>query len=95
MQNIIIIFGDQLSFDISSLSNCDKNNDIILMCEVAHEATFVKHHKKKIAFLFSAMRHFTLELESKGYVVEYIKLNDPSNTHSFEGEVKRALAKFN
>ncbi len=94
MNNLIVIFGDQLSLNISSLTDCNKDTDIILMCEVVHEATFVKHHKKKIAFLFSAMRHFALELEHQGYAVHCVKLNDPENTQSFDGEVERAVKKF-
>jgi deoxyribodipyrimidine photolyase-related protein len=94
MKNLIIIFGDQLSLDISSLDYCTQDNDIILMCEVYHEASFVKHHKKKIAFLFSAMRHFSDTLKNLGFNVDYVKLDDADNTHTFESEVKRALEKF-
>lgn len=49
------------------------------MSELQDEATYVKHHKKKIAFLFSAMRHFAQELMSKGCKVEYTKLDDNHN----------------
>lgn len=87
-----LILGDQLSHDISSLSDV-KNEDILLMCEVHDEATYVKHHKKKIAFLFSAMRHFAAELTEKGYKVHYTKLDDPDNAGSFKGEVQRAINK--
>jgi deoxyribodipyrimidine photo-lyase len=59
MSTLRLILGDQLSDSISSLSGCDQSRDIIFMCEVWDEATYVKHHKKKIAFLFSAMRHFS------------------------------------
>lgn len=52
-----LITCDQLSRNISSLVDVDEQNDIILMCEVRSEATFIKHHKK-ITFIFSAMRHF-------------------------------------
>ena len=34
----------------------------VLMAELHDEATYVRHHKKKIAFLFAAMRHFAAEL---------------------------------
>ena len=85
------ILGDQLSHKISSLRDADPAHDIILMCEVWDEATYVKHHKKKIAFLFSAMRHFAAELEEKGFTVRYIQLDDPENSHSFTGELKRAV----
>ena len=79
MKTLILILGDQLSESISSLQGYNSDTDIILMCEVWDEATYVKHHKKKIAFLFSAMRHFTKKLNKKGYKVEYTKLNNPDN----------------
>ena len=94
MKNLVVILGDQLSYTISSLEQCDKLNTIILMSEVYHEATYVKHHKKKIAFIFSAMRHFALELQQQGYYVDYIKLDNPDNTGNFEGEVARCLKRF-
>ena len=34
------------------------------MMEVREEATYVRHHKQKIALIFSAMRHFADELEA-------------------------------
>lgn len=91
MKTLRLITGDQLSLSISSLKDYDKDNDRVLMCEVIDEATYVKHHKKKIAFLFSAMRHFADELIELGYSVCYIKLDDPLNTGSFLGEVSRQI----
>ncbi|MEM9279025.1 MAG: cryptochrome/photolyase family protein [Pseudomonadota bacterium] len=91
MNDLILVLGDQLSHKLSSLQAADKSTDCILMCEVMEEASYVKHHKKKIAFLFAAMRHFAKELENEGWQVEYIKLDDPNNTGSFTGEVKRAM----
>lgn len=92
MTALRLILGDQLTSDIAALQGCDKENDIILMCEVWDEATYVNHHKKKIAFLFSAMRHFAEELKDKGYTVHYTKLDDDDNTGSFKGEIQRAIA---
>ena len=57
-----VILGDQLSPQISSLRDADKLSDTILICEVEQEASYVKHHKKKLVFIFSAMRHFAQEL---------------------------------
>lgn len=93
MKTLRVILGDQLSEFISSLKDYDPSTDVILMCEVWNEATYVKHHKKKIAFLFSAMRHFAEALAHKGYNVEYTKLDDPDNAGSFKDEVKRWLQK--
>lgn len=88
MSCLRLILGDQLSESISSLSDFQKD-DWILLCEVIEEATYVKHHPKKIAFLFAAMRHFAIEMEAKGFKLRYVKLTDPQNSGSFTGEVHR------
>jgi len=95
MNILHLVLGDQLSQSITSLEGCDTSKDIILMCEVGDEARYVKHHKKKIAFLFSAMRHFAKNLEERGYRIEYTKLDDENNAGSFRGEVERALQRHN
>lgn len=93
-RKLILLLGDQLSEDISSLSDFDRDHDVILMCEVWDEATYVKHHKKKIAFIFSAMRHFAEMLQARGYNVSYVELEAPHNTGSFTGEVGRAIQNY-
>ena len=90
MTNLRLILGDQLSSSLSSLKDVTKD-DVILMCELMEEATYVRHHPKKIAFIFSAMRHFAEELKAKGYWVRYITLDDPHNTGSLEKETRRVI----
>jgi len=63
------------------------------MMEVAHEADHVPHHRTKLVFLFSAMRHFAEELREAGWTVDYVELTDAENAGDFTGEVKRALAR--
>lgn len=91
MKTLRLVLGDQLSHGLASLRDIDNGNDVVLMCEVWDEATYVKHHKKKIAFLFSAMRHFAGELKDKDINVIYTKLDDLDNTGSFKREVERAV----
>ncbi|MFN7186401.1 MAG: cryptochrome/photolyase family protein, partial [Alphaproteobacteria bacterium] len=86
-----LILADQLSESIAALQGLDKAQDTVMLCEVMEEASYVPHHPKKIAFLFSAMRHFAAELEAKGVRVRYVRLNDAENTGSFTGEAARAL----
>ena len=64
--NLIVVLGDQLSLDISSLRKGEQATDVVLMAEVAEETNYVPHHKKKIAFLFSAMRHHAKALPRRG-----------------------------
>ena len=87
-----LILGDQLSHSVSSLKEADIIRDAILIVEVMEEARYVPHHKKKIAFLFSAMRHFAEDLRGQGWRVRYVKLDDPENTGGFTGEIARAIS---
>ena len=91
MTNLRIILNDQLNEDISSLRNCVKSEDIILMCEVMEEFSYVKQHKKKIVFLISSMRHFRKKLEDKGYNVIYVQINDKNNTGSITEQIGETL----
>ena len=93
-RNLIFILGDQLSPWLSSLEDADPERDVILMCEVMSEATYVRHHKAKIAFIFSAMRHFAEELAGRGFTVRYTRLDDEKNAGSLRGELKRATDDF-
>ena len=91
MTTLILILGDQLSPDISSLAAADRATTIILMAEVAAEADYVWHHRKKLAFVFSAMRHHAATLRGEGWTVDYVTLDDPANSGSLSGEVARAV----
>lgn len=87
---VILILGDQLSLNLSALKGATPD-DLIVMAEVMGEATYVAHHPKKIALVFSAMRRFADKLISQGLQVRYTKLDDPENTNSICGELERAM----
>ncbi|PPD14620.1 MAG: cryptochrome/photolyase family protein [Methylobacterium sp.] len=91
MKTLRLVLGDQLTRSLSSLADCDPARDVVLMVEVAAEATYVRHHKQKIALVFSAMRHFAESLRGEGITVDYVTLDDPANAGSFEGELRRAI----
>jgi deoxyribodipyrimidine photolyase-related protein len=93
MSDLRIIFGDQLSEDISSLNGLSPDNDVILMMEVTEESSYVRHHKQKLVLALSAMRHFSETLSQKGFNIDYVKLDDPHNTGSFTTEIERAVAR--
>lgn len=90
---IVPVFADQLSVNLSVLAHADCRRDRVLMVEVAEEANHAAHHRKKLAFLFSAMRHHAEALRQAGWDVDYVRLDDPDNTGSFTGELGRALAR--
>ena len=63
----------------------------VCVVEVDEETTYVPHHKAKIAYILSAMRHHADALCTAGWRVDYVKLDDPENSGSFTGEVARAI----
>ncbi|WP_349371090.1 cryptochrome/photolyase family protein [Salinarimonas sp.] len=93
MKTLRLLLGDQLTRSIASLTDLDPDHDVVLMVEVWEEATYVRHHKQKIAFLFSAMRHFAEALRAEGISVDYVRLDDAENAGSFGAELARAVAR--
>lgn len=91
MSVLRLVLGDQLTRGVAALADIDVARDVVLMAEVMDEAVYVRHHKQKIAFIFSAMRHFAEELRAGGVRVRYVKLDDPDNAGSLKGEVARAV----
>ena len=88
---LIPVLGDQLTPDIAALRAAHKDDSIVLMMEVADETAYVKHHKAKIAFILSAMRHHAERLHALGWTVDYVTLDAPDNRGSFTSEVARAV----
>ena len=84
------MLGDQLSLNLASLAGATPA-DLILMAEVREEATYVRHHKQKIALTFAAMRSFAAALEARGLRVRYVRIDDPASSNSIAGELERAL----
>ncbi len=79
MSTLRYLFPDHLSTEISSLEGCDKKRDLIVMAELKEDFTNVGHHRKKLVFILSAMRHFAEDLRKQGYQVCYVALDDKGN----------------
>ncbi len=92
-RSLILVLGDQLGLTLSSLRGADKAHDVVLMCEVWEEATYVRHHKKKIAYIFSCMRHFAENLRARGWTVDYRTVDETGASGGFTREIEQALAR--
>ena len=92
VRNLILVLGDQLTLTLSSLAAGDPALDIVVMAELHDETIYVRHHKKKIAFIFAAMRHFAEELRRAGWTVDYTTLDDPGSEGSFTAQVAASAA---
>jgi len=91
---LVLILGDQLSPEIAALQAAGKAHDIVVMAEVTAEASYVRHHPKKIAFIFAAMRKFAARLRDDGWQVAYTRLDDTDNTNAIDSELVRRGAEF-
>ncbi|WP_448586308.1 cryptochrome/photolyase family protein [Thermaurantiacus sp.] len=91
MTVLVPILGDQLSQGLASLASVHRSEAVILMAEVAGEATYVPHHRQKLVLVFSAMRHFAAELRAAGFRVDYRPLDAPDNLGTLEAEIRAAV----
>lgn len=71
MRNLIVVLGDQLDDHSAAFDGYDPAQDRIWMCEAPAEATYAWSHKARIAIFLSAMRHFRVALETRGWTVDY------------------------
>lgn len=62
------------------------------MAEVQEEASYVGHHKKKLAFIFSAMRHFACALGEDGWSVDYHFLDAARGFDNLTAVLQHTLA---
>ncbi|WP_088330347.1 cryptochrome/photolyase family protein [Lacimicrobium sp. SS2-24] len=71
MSKLLLLLGDQLDQHQQAIRELDKQQDHILMAELTDEAGYVPHNRRKIALIFSAMRHMAKGLRDSGYRVTY------------------------
>ena len=91
MRNLILILGDQLSQSLAGLVAADPARDAVIMAEVYDEATYTRHHKKKLVLVFSAMRHFAETLRSLGWTVHYQTYGADPDVRSLEDAVAKVV----
>ena len=76
LRRLCLVLGDQLDCASAIFDAFDPAQDAILMCEAAEEALYIAQHKRRIAFFFSAMRHFAEDQRSEGRFVIYRQLDE-------------------
>jgi deoxyribodipyrimidine photolyase-related protein len=91
---LILVLGDQLTPGLSALRAGDPSSDVVVMAEVRDEATYVRHHKKKIAFVLAAMRKFADQLRADGWRVAYGRIDEAGTASSIVGELMRRHGEF-
>ncbi len=94
LRHLVIVLGDQLDGNSAAFDGFDPVQDAILQMEVREEASYIPQHRLRLAFFFSAMRHFRDEQRALGRTVYYAELDDPDNRGSFAAEIARWVEKL-
>jgi deoxyribodipyrimidine photolyase-related protein len=94
IRHLTVVLGDQLDHDSAAFDGFDNDRDVVWMAEVKEESTHVPSHKARTALFLSAMRHFAQEVRERGRRVEYRKLNARNNAGSLDGELHKAITRF-
>jgi deoxyribodipyrimidine photolyase-related protein len=76
VRNLVLVLGDQLNEDATAFEGFSKTADLVWMAESAGEAKQVWSSKVRIAYFFSAMRHFSERLHVNGFPVQYHQLDE-------------------
>lgn len=71
LRRLVLVLGDQLDAHSAAFAGFDPKRDAIWMAETNEEATHVRCHQLRLAFFFSAMRHFRDELKNRGWTIHY------------------------
>lgn len=88
-----LILGDQLNENHSWFSKVD-DKVLYVMMEIRPESLYAAHHIQKIIAFFTAMRAFVQKLRNKGHQVQYIKISDEDNLHSFEENLNKIISEY-
>lgn len=94
IKTIRFILFDQLNNKISSLEDIDAQHDLIFIPELYEDFTYVKHHKKKLVFMLSALRHFVEALSETGFNVEHIKLDAENKLNNLSDAINYLIKRY-
>ncbi len=94
VRRLVVVLGDQLDRSSAAFDEFDEHRDAVLMMEVEEESSHVASHRQRTALFLAAMRHFALELAERGCRVQYVRLDDPHNSQSFDGEFRRQVGRL-
>ena len=67
----VLILGDQLSPHHSLLDPAQRHERVVVMIETLGRMRARRYHKRKVALVLSAMRHYAADLRAAGWTVDY------------------------
>jgi deoxyribodipyrimidine photolyase-related protein len=93
-RHLVLVLGDQLDLQSAAFDGIDPARDVVWMAEVAGESENVWSTQVRTTLFLSAMRHFRDRAVKAGYRVDYASLDDPKNSQTLAGELRRAVSRL-
>lgn len=93
MTTLRLILGDQLNPEHSWFKHTDPEVIYTLM-EIRQETDYVLHHAQKILAIFAGMRDLASHLDKQGHRVQYLAIDDPTNTHSLTLNLEKLIQQY-
>jgi deoxyribodipyrimidine photolyase-related protein len=94
LRRLVLVLGDQLDPKAAAFDGFDARHDAVWIAEVDEESTHVRSSKARTALFLSAMRHFVAGLHEAGVPVHAVRLDDPDNTRTLAGELRRVVQRL-
>ena len=96
LRHLVVVLGDQLDLEAAAFDGFDAAHDAVWMAEVADEATQVWSSKPRTVMFLAAMRHFAqaLQRHPAGRPLHYMRLDDPANAGSLQGQLQADLQRL-
>ena len=91
LRHLVIVLGDQLNLNATSLQNFDPRCDAVWMAEVMQESTHIPSSKQRTTVFLSAMRHFAQNLRAQGWPLHYTTLDAPDAPCTLAEALTRAI----
>jgi deoxyribodipyrimidine photolyase-related protein len=92
-KHLRLILGDQLNIMHSWFERVD-SDVVYVIAELHQEATYTKHHSKKITAFFAAMKNFAETIEDKGHRVCYLTLDDTEKYQDLPELIKSLVSSY-
>ena len=73
IDRIVYVPFDHLNLKHGALAKANPQTDLVVLVESKRMVSGRDWHKERLFFMISSARHFVLELEAKGFQVQYIK----------------------
>ncbi len=92
-RRLLLVLQDQLLRDSNLLRGADAESDVVVMAELGAEHRRLPFHKRRIALILAAMRHFREDVRDSGLEVDYQHIDDDDRPQDLRSWLQHTIEK--